>query len=59
MYFNSGAWSQGLVRLKYGDTIFSNIEATPANSYSNSLELHTPYWQVIGGTDGAWRVQFL
>ena len=59
MYFNSGAWSQGLVRLKYGDTIFSNIEATPANSYSNSLELYTPYWQVIGGTDGAWRVQFL
>ena len=58
VYFNSGAWSQGLVRLRFGDTIFSNVEATPSQSYSNTLELYQPYWQVVGGSYGAWRIQF-
>lgn len=59
MYFNSGAWQQGLVRLRWGNYIVSNSEQTPETEYENTLVLYSPpYWQIVGGVNGSWRVQF-
>lgn len=58
MYFNHGAWQNGKVKLMWGEYITSNTEDTPTVEHTNTLDLLPPYWQVIGGTDGAWRVQY-
>ena len=58
MYFNSNAWTAGLVRLSWYDVVRSNAEQTPASTYGNTIDLFAPYWQVIGQDEGAWRVQF-
>lgn len=59
VYFNANTWSPGLVRLRWGEIVRSNSEQTPASTYGNTIDLFEPYWQVIGTTEGAWRVQFL
>lgn len=58
MYFNGGAWADGLVRLRWGADVVSNVEQTPAREYLETIDLSAPYWQVVGTDGGAWRAQF-
>lgn len=53
MYFNSGAWAAGLVRLRWGSDVISNAEATPTGGYTNEILLTQIYYQL-----DAWRIRY-
>ena len=51
--FVADTWTPGLIRLRWGDSVLSNAEPTPADQYANTLTLYTPAY-----SSGAWRMRY-
>lgn len=54
MYFNSGSWSDGYIRLRWGDNILSNEEGTPDAERTRALVLSGLEYQNSGG----WTMKY-